>query len=98
MRTFLGNRWLLAAIVLVALSISLATPGASSQVGGQYDLAWNTVDGGGATFASGGSYALGGTIGAADAGTMQGGAYSLAGGFWSGAAPRYAIYMPTMKR
>lgn len=50
-----------------------------------YDLTWNTIDGGGATFSSGGGYTLGGTIGQPDAGEMAGGGYSLRGGFWPGA-------------
>jgi uncharacterized repeat protein (TIGR01451 family) len=50
-----------------------------------YDLSWFTVDGGGATFSTGGSYSLGGTIGQPDASNaLAGGTYSLTGGFWSG--------------
>lgn len=51
-----------------------------------YDLSWWTMDGGGATFSSGGSYELGGTIGQPDAGTLSGGDYTLGGGFWVGGA------------
>ena len=48
-----------------------------------YDLSWWTVDGGGDTFSQGGSYSLGGTLGQPDAGVlMDGGSYTLAGGFW----------------
>ena len=68
------------AAVLVALSVSYATT--SAQSGGAYDLTWNTFDGGGATFSTGGTYSLGGTIGQADAGTVSGGTYTLNGGFW----------------
>jgi hypothetical protein len=96
MRSIL-NKWLLAALLLGLLAAAFAVPGASSQVGGQYDLSWNSVDGGGITFASGGNYMLGGTIGAADAGTMQGGAYTLGGGFWVGTAGR-SIYLPLVRR
>ena len=56
-----------------------------AQSGGTYDLSWNTVDGGGYTFSSAGSYTLGGTIGQPDAGTQSGGSYGLEGGFWGGA-------------
>ena len=59
-----------------------------------YDLSWFTIDGGGATFSTGGSYSLSGTIGQADAGTLNGGTYTLAGGFWGGASINYNIYMP----
>ncbi len=61
---------------------------ASAQVGGPYDLSWNTIDGGGGT-SNGGVYALSGTLGQHDAGpspAMTGGVYTLVGGFWPGAA------------
>ncbi len=45
-------------------------------------MTWNTIDGGGATFSTGGAYELGGTIGQADAGALAGGSYDLIGGFW----------------
>jgi hypothetical protein len=47
-----------------------------------YSLNWFTVDGGGGT-SIGGIYAVTGTIGQPDAGTMSGGPFSLVGGFWS---------------
>ena len=50
----------LAALLLLA-SVALA------QSGGSYDLSWWTVDGGGATFNTGGGYSLGGTAGQPDA-------------------------------
>lgn len=53
-----------------------------------YDLLWWTVDGGGGQ-GQGGVYELDDTTGQADAGALQGGSYSLAGGFWS-AAPSAA--------
>jgi len=72
--------------LLLALGVLLLlTPVALAQSGGGYDLTWNTVDGGGAAFSSGGDYTLGGTIGQPDAGTMSGGDYTLTGGFWPGA-------------
>lgn len=73
-------RMLPAALALV-LACSMA-PAAGAQAGGVYNLSWNTFDGGGATFATGGNYSLGGTIGQPDAGVMSGGALTLAGGFW----------------
>ena len=48
-----------------------------------YSLDWFTIDGGGCV-SSGGNYALGGTIGQPDAGTLSGGSYTLEGGFWPG--------------
>ena len=53
---------------------------------GDFDLSWNTVDGGGETFSEGGGYELGGTIGQHDAGGLglRGGGYALTGGLWAG--------------
>jgi len=48
---------------------------------GQYDLSWNTIDGGGGVSAGGG-YALHGTIAQVDSGTASGGSYVLASGYW----------------
>jgi hypothetical protein len=63
---------------------------------GSYDLAWNTVDGGGDT-SIGGGYALMGTIGQSDAGALiNGGGFSLNGGFWVGAASQYKVYLPVV--
>jgi hypothetical protein len=56
---------------------------ASAQSGGGYDLSWWTIDGGGITFAAGGTFNLGGTVGQPDASNpLTGGAFSLTGGFW----------------
>lgn len=61
------------------------------QAGDPYDLAWNSIDGGGEMFSTGGTYSLGGTIGQTDAGpesgSLMGGDYALIGGFWPAAAP-----------
>ncbi len=73
----------LALLLLLQASSQSASP-AIAQSGGSYDLTWNTIDGGGAMFSTGGAYSLGGTIGQPDAGTLSGGAYTLAGGFWNG--------------
>jgi hypothetical protein len=84
-------------LTLVALLL-LAGVAVHAQVGGGYELTWSTVDGGGATFSTSNGYSLGGTIGQPDAGTMTGGEYTLAGGFWSGAAAHYRIYLPLVLR
>jgi len=47
---------------LLALFL-LAGAAVHAQTGGGYDLTWNTLDGGGATFSAGGDYQLGGTLG-----------------------------------
>lgn len=59
-----------------------------------YDLSWYSIDGGGATVSTGGSYSLGGSIGQADAGAMSGGTYALNGGFWAGVPANYSAFVP----
>lgn len=74
------------AVAIAALLAALAG-GAKAQVGGNYDLHWNVVGAGGATM-NGGTYALTGTAGQADAspgGAMTGTNTSLHGGFWKAA-------------
>ena len=58
-----------------------------SQVGGGFDLTWNTIDGGGVMRSTGGAFELSGTIGQPDAGRMAGGSFELNGGFWFEVAP-----------
>lgn len=79
-------------IMLLVLLLGLWAGIAAAQTGGSYNLTWNTVDGGGWMFSTGGTYSLGGTIGQADAGTLSGGGYVLQGGFWS--PPGYLVYTP----
>lgn len=74
----IAQSFALGALVLAAL-----TTAARAQSGGQFDLKWSTIDGGGAT-SSGGQFALNGTIGQPDASTLTGGNFKLEGGFWSG--------------
>ncbi len=104
---------MLAALLALVLAVG-ATPIADwastiavyAQSGGGYDLTWNTVDGGGATFSSGGGYTLGGTAGQPDAATWSGGGYTLSGGFWhaasgAGEAPpggASKVYLPLIMR
>jgi hypothetical protein len=64
---------------------------------GQYSIDWYSISGGGGT-SSNGQYTLSGTIGQhAAGGPMNGGAYSVTGGFWSlyalqtAGAPRLTI-------
>ncbi|MEI6235102.1 MAG: PKD domain-containing protein [Planctomycetota bacterium] len=49
----------------------------------QYDLSWNKVSGGGATFMTGGNFSLGGTTGQHEAGPLVRSNYELNGGFWA---------------
>lgn len=57
----------------------------------QLSIDWHTIDGGGG-ISTGGVYSVSGTIGQADANTVQmtGGSITLEGGFWS----IYAVQMP----
>jgi hypothetical protein len=67
--------WIIATLTLMGIS--------TAQSGGGYDLSWWTIDGGGITFATGGTFNLGGTVGQPDASNaLTGGAFSLTGGFW----------------
>ena len=86
------SAWVLGAMLV------LGQQTASAQTGGGYDLTWNSIDGGGATFSTGGGYSLGGTIGQADAGAASGGAYSLRGGFWAGIPANYNAFVPIAMR
>lgn len=72
-------RWIPATAVFLGL---LLTGRAQAQSGGLYSLGWNTLDGGGQTFSSGGVYQVGSTAGQPDAARATGGAYTLQGGFW----------------
>jgi hypothetical protein len=85
--------------VLVALALLLIVSTALAQTGGDYDLSWSTVDGGGGE-SHGGGYGLMGTAGQPDAGTaLSGGAFTLVGGFWPGAAEASAsVYLPVILR
>lgn len=62
-----------------------------AQTGGDYELSWWTVDGGGA-YSRDGVYGVAGTIGQPDVGISLGGAYSLRGGFWSVFASRDGLF------
>ncbi|MBC7227360.1 MAG: hypothetical protein H5T61_09010 [Thermoflexales bacterium] len=93
----MGNRfryllWGLAALFLLLPALALA------QSGGGYNLSWSTIDGGGYTFSTGGSYSLGGTAGQPDAGALSGGVYVLSGGFWGGGVPGHRTYLPLVLR
>ena len=81
--------WLGAVTLARAQSISHTPAG-----GGGYEIAWSTIDGGGAMFSTGGGYSLGGTIGQADAGALNSSSQSLIGGFWGGASLQYRVYLP----
>ena len=71
--------------MMMGVAIGLGTTTTSfAQSGGGFDLSWNSIDGGGAMFSTGGGFELGGTIGQPDATdtVMTGGGFELTGGFW----------------
>jgi hypothetical protein len=81
-------RMLFAPPLLAAVGAALMAAPALAQTGGGYDLTWSTVDCGGQTNPSGGgTFAVAGTAGQPDAGTMSGGGFVIIGGFWSPTAP-----------
>ena len=49
-------------------------------------------------YSAGGAYTLGGTVGQPDAGVLEGGAYTLAGGFWGGGSAVHRLYLPLLLR
>ena len=72
-------------LILMLLMAVASTATVYAQTGGDYDLSWWTVDGGGGQL-SGDGYTLTGTIGQPDAGNLgnlSGDDYTLSGGFWS---------------
>jgi hypothetical protein len=92
------KRTILSAAVLVLLAsvtlVQARTAQPAPTGGGGFEISWYTMDSGGATFSTGGSYSLGGTIGQVDAGTLSSGNYALNGGFWPGASGQYRVYLP----
>ena len=83
-----------AQIILLALALLFGSAWLLHASSASLALPWWTADGGGGE-SSGGSYTLAGTIGQPDAGSLTGGPYSLAGGFWtvSGAAFDWHVYL-----
>jgi hypothetical protein len=93
------RRWGLMILAPVAMLFAISLASAQS---GEVDLAWATIDGGGAVSTDGTQYSLSGTIGQPDAGSMSSGAYTLTGGFWRGAvgsgAPASLVYLPLIRK
>ena len=81
MRTALPPAILYRGVVRSALLAIVAAAWAATAAAA-YDVSWNAVAGGGATFVAGGNYSLGTTIGQDASGPASGGSYNLNGGFW----------------
>jgi hypothetical protein len=93
------RKWFLSLLLLILAVAVLGVVSVSALAG--YTMDWWTVDGGGATSSTGGSYSLGGTIGQPDAGTSAGGTYALSGGFWGGGAAAevgHNLFLPLIMR
>jgi hypothetical protein len=90
-------QWISLALTLLLLWAAFPA-GVDAQAGDGYDLSWSTIDGGGAE-SRGGEYVVIGTAGQPDAGALTGGDYTVAGGFWNGAAAGvHHIYLPLVLR
>jgi len=70
-------------LLLMTAIVAVAPVSVLAMTGGDFEISWSTIDGGGGT-STGGDYALVGTIGQPDAGEMAGGDYRVHGGFWPG--------------
>src|SRR6476661_3398328 len=79
-KLFRLSLWLVCGLGLMIFGTGLVY----AQVGGGFDLSWNSVDGGGSA-STGGGYALAGVVGQPDAGTHAGDRFALDGGFLGGA-------------
>ncbi len=88
--------------LLVLLYITLFLFGITSPVLADtvntYDLSWWTVDSGGVTGLTSGSYTLSGTAGQSDTGLLSNGVYDLAGGFWAGILVKLESFLPLIKK
>jgi hypothetical protein len=79
-------------LLLATVLLLLLTSAAAAQDG--TSLARWTVDGGGQVSGSANGYALSGTIGQPDVGTLTEGGYTLAGGFWGSEMALIELYVP----
>lgn len=70
-------------IIALLASATISTALCLSAMAQNYSIDWHKIAGGGGT-STNGSYSISGTIGQPDAsGIMNGGSYTLVGGFWS---------------
>lgn len=78
-----ANAYIQKGVIALLMACLLMIVPALAQTGGDYELTWSTIDGGGGT-SSGGPYTLTVTIGQPEAGASSGGDYELLGGFLPG--------------
>lgn len=80
-------------IEIVVLMLLLGLVPAQAQT--NFTIDWFKISGGGST-STGGIYAVNGTIGQPDAGTMSGGNYTVVGGFWGVVAAVQTLGAPLL--
>ncbi len=87
----------LAAVLFISLLLSAIALASTAQ---SYAISWWTIDNGGATFSTGGSYGLSGAMGQPDTGTMSSGGFVIEGGFWQSGVTgtQHRIYLPVVLR
>jgi hypothetical protein len=90
------NRFLLVLYISVLL-LGLTSP-VLAETTATYDLSWWTVDSGGVTGLTSGSYTLSGTAGQPDADSVSAGDYDLAGGFWGALMVKINSFLPLIKK
>ncbi len=74
-------------LILLAGLILIVRPGAAhGQTGGDYELSWSSIDGGGGVDSATEDFRLSGTVAQEDAGASSGGDYTVLGGFLAGAS------------
>jgi hypothetical protein len=83
---------LIVSFLIALLLAPLCLARAGHTVPGDYAIPWHIMDGGG--FSQGGSYSLQGAIGQPVVGSLQGGDYTLAGGYWPVFKQRWSQYLP----
>ena len=98
MKQLLRHRKL--SILLFTLLLLLISLPVFALSGGEFDLPWSSIDGGGG-LSSGGDFSLFGTAGQPDAGTLAGGDFTLSGGFVGGGEitpSQYDIFLPLIMK
>ncbi len=87
-------------LLLAVCALLLIASAGAAYAQGALDLPWWTADGGGG-LSQGGDYALHGTAGQPDAAYSEGGAYTLAGGFWPSSSiteTLLKVYLPLTQK
>lgn len=73
----MNKHWILLVALMMASGVN---------AGGDWEISWSSIDGGGTMESAGGAWELRGTIGQPDATAANesaGGSWALTGGFWS---------------